>query len=474
MKHRLIVSALVSLLLAPSLGLWTGCVPEASPVPPRSTGGASGGQAGAGGSKTGAGGRDPGAGGQAGSAGADGRGGNVTPPPLVEPRLDGGGPELPEPARDGGPMTAGRDATTEGGGDVPPPPACPIGVGEAMPNGPMPDVLSVAVTNDTGQPLVKGQRASMRFGIRHGGASGRLVTLSAFIDSQRFSDYVNVPFAKQTVALCPGMNEVALEGGPFFTDPTRGKSWALGRGAYTVSSVTIEGVGDMPAVDNQFEGAAFSVGRSNAIFVPVLSDPQYLAMIQGFTGTPESYVAAVYGHATQVFTPSTADPDGPGTFQTFPNFDAMMNTRHVFKHFTGTVATADRADGLAWCRNATAAVRQALGLASAWPNAGGTQAALHGFDYAVTMAPNLAGGWACSTLNVQVSGFLNRDAPRQQLILIHESAHVFGAPHCDNVGNGSGGSLQGFVMCAGEKHARYPGAFVYHATSRALMNNRWD
>lgn len=57
---------------------------------------------------------------------------------------------------------------------------------------------------------------------------------------------------------------------------------------------------------------------------------------------------------------------------------------------------------------------------------------------------------------------------------MHETGHVFGAPHCDDVGDGSGGPLQGFVMCSGEKHARYPSQFVWHSTSRASMSAHWD
>jgi hypothetical protein len=67
-----------------------------------------------------------------------------------------------------------------------------------------------------------------------------------------------------------------------------------------------------------------------------------------------------------------------------------------------------------------------------------------------------------------------RDIDRQQVIAVHESGHIFGAPHCDDVGNGSGGALQGYVMCAGEKHARYPGQFVWHSTSTAVMKPHWD
>jgi hypothetical protein len=98
----------------------------------------------------------------------------------------------------------------------------------------------------------------------------------------------------------------------------------------------------------------------------------------------------------------------------------------------------------------------------------------HGFDFALGLTPDMGGGVTCGWLDVQVGSFINRDADRQEIVLIHETGHMFGAPHCDDVGNGSGGSLQGYVMCSGEKHANYPGQFVWHSTSRAAMGNHWD
>ncbi|HEX5658776.1 MAG TPA: hypothetical protein VFX59_16365, partial [Polyangiales bacterium] len=91
----------------------------------------------------------------------------------------------------------------------------------------------------------------------------------------------------------------------------------------------------------------------------------------------------------------------------------------------------------------------------------------------IALTPDLAGGVACGWIDVQVSGFINRDLDRQQVIAVHETGHLFGAPHCDDVGNGSGGSLQGYVMCSGEKHEHYPEQFVWHSTSIAKMSSHW-
>jgi hypothetical protein len=112
-------------------------------------------------------------------------------------------------------------------------------------------------------------------------------------------------------------------------------------------------------------------------------------------------------------------------------------------------------------------------LQTGWTSAG-TVPAQHGFDLALGLTPDMGGGVNCGWLDVSVGSFIDRDADRQEIVLVHETGHMFGAPHCDDVGDGEGGPLQGYVMCSGEKHANYPEQFVWHSTSRAAMMNHWD
>jgi hypothetical protein len=260
---------------------------------------------------------------------------------------------------------------------------------------------------------------------------------------------------------------------PVLSDDARGKHYALGRGDYVVSGVSVASTGAAPVTDRAFTGGAFTVGASTAVLVPVLYDQRYFSQITGFTGTPAEYMAQAYSRPNQVFTPSSAaDPDGAGRYREFPmGFDEMMNVRHLFRLFPGY---APRADTLtAWCESAGAYARTALGLTAVWTGQG-TRPDHHGFDYLIGLTPDMGGGVACGWLDIQVSSFINRDIDRQQVIAVHESGHIFGAPHCDDVGDGSGGGLQGYVMCAGEKHPRYPGQFVWHSTSTAVMRPHWD
>ncbi|HSC85939.1 MAG TPA: hypothetical protein VLC09_01660, partial [Polyangiaceae bacterium] len=128
-----------------------------------------------------------------------------------------------------------------------------------------------------------------------------------------------------------------------------------------------------------------------------------------------------------------------------------------------------------WCEDAAAYAQSSLGMAATWGSANqATQTDRHGFDYAMALHGGFGGGVACGWLDVQVSGLIGNDLDRQQIVAVHETAHIFGAPHCDDVGNGSGGPLQGYVMCSGEKHADYPGYFVFHSTSRTAMSSKWD
>jgi hypothetical protein len=336
------------------------------------------------------------------------------------------------------------------------------------------DVVTIAVgTAHPGAPT-KGDAIQLALTIENRGTGVAHARITPRLDSQRFSDYTGVPVGTKEVTLCPGTTKVVIEGGPFLTNPDNGKRYALGSGGYTVSSVQIEIDGQPTVSDRQYLGATFNVGTSNALLVPVVYDPRYLSQITGNTSTsPEAYLEAAFARPNEVFTPSGSDPDGAGTYQSFSRgFDQMMNVRHLFHAFPSTVS---QPVGAGWCEGAADAAKIALNMASAWnTQPAETRPERHGFDYLLALTPDLAGGVACSWLDVQVSGLINRDYDRQQIVAVHETGHLFGAPHCDDVGDGAGGPLQGYVMCSGEKHPRYPAQFVWHATSRNQMKPHWD
>lgn len=370
---------------------------------------------------------------------------------------------------------AGHDAPSSDLGDA---------VAEALPNTCAPgaapisaDVVSIEAGSGGpgGGPAVKGDPLKLRLVIRNDGADARMATITAFIDSRRFADFAAVPVAAVDVVLCPGRNEVVVNAGPFLTDEARKKQYALGRGDYVVSSVDIEVPGQTRIVDRDFAGASFTVAASKALLVPIFYDARYFSQTPGFAGTPESFLAAAFQHPTEIFAPATADPDGPGSFQAFTGgFDQLMNVRHVFRPFAGYAVTGTPASAQAWCENAAAHALGALGLTDDWDRSG-TNGNHHGFDYLIALTPSLNDSpRVCAALGVAVVGQPIRNLERQRLSLLEAAGQLFGAGRCEGVGNGSGGALQGFVMCAGERHAHYPAQFVWHATSVAQMRTVWD
>jgi hypothetical protein len=149
----------------------------------------------------------------------------------------------------------------------------------------------------------------------------------------------------------------------------------------------------------------------------------------------------------------------------------MLGVRQLFRTFPGFPGENVTEQG--WCEDVGAYAAQVLGMQTGWTIAG-TDPSHHGFDFAMGLTPDMGGGVNCGWLDVSVGSFIDRDVDRQEVVLVHETGHMFGAPHCDDVGDGEGGPLQGYVMCSGEKHANYPRQFVWHSTSRAAMSNHWD
>lgn len=336
------------------------------------------------------------------------------------------------------------------------------------------DVVSVSARGPDGKAPRKGDVLSLTLVIENRGAGGT-VELTPLLTSQRFSDYVAVPLAKQSVALCPGRSEVVISGGPFLASEDNKKQFALGSGGYRVASIRSRQTGQGATSDTTYDGATFTIETSNALLVPVVYDQRYLQQLQGNTSsTPEAYLKHAFTRPNEIFTPSGSDPDGAGNYQRFNGgFDEMMNVRHLFRAFPGFPGESTTAEG--WCEDAAAYGKQVLGMQAEWNGQPSqTRPERHGFDYLIALQPDMGGGVACGWLDVQVSSFINRDLDRQQVIAVHETGHIFGAPHCDDVGNGSGGSLQGYVMCSGEKHAHYPQAFVWHSTSRTQMRSHWN
>ncbi|HVK75329.1 MAG TPA: hypothetical protein VM734_18495 [Kofleriaceae bacterium] len=346
----------------------------------------------------------------------------------------------------------------------------PAEVDAAPPAGPpAPDVVAIAVAGDGDGPPAKGTPARVTLTVRNDGDGAGTVRLTPLVTSARFTDFTDVPLGTVEVALAPGTTaDAVVSAGPFLTGDD-GARYALGRGDYTITGVRVERDGAEPARDTTFTGGAFGVVASDVVFNVVLYDPAYFTAI-GWTDAPEAYVGAAFTRAAELFTPSSPGSN-QGTYRPLAGgFDELMGVEQQSLVLSG-LAASEAAGG--FCEQVGAQARTSLGLERDWDIDEGqptlTDVDHHGFDILIGLTPAMGGGAACGWLGVQVSGLFDFDLSleRSQIILVHESGHLFGAPHCD--------PLQGYVMCAGERHDHYRdgGVFVWHQVSRDAMANRW-
>jgi hypothetical protein len=346
-----------------------------------------------------------------------------------------------------------------GGGDPPgeeePPPVDAAELGPATA-----DVVSVSVTGPSGAAAKKGAPLHVAITVENRGRAGS-VRLSPAVTSARFADFTGVPLGTVELALAPAaMTTATLEVGSFLSDA--GGRYALGRGDYRIDAIGVALDGAAATTDEDFTGAAFTIAPSNAIFAATLYDQAYFTAI-GWTDTPDAYMRSAFTRASELYDGTTYQAHAGG-------FDQMMDVDQQFLVVPG-LAASNGAGG--FCEQVGAYARTALGLTRDWDadesQPSHTDVAHHGFDYLIGLTPAMGGGAACGWLGVQVSGVFNFDLSleRSQIILVHESGHIFGAPHCD--------PMQGYVMCAGEQHAHYRDdkIFVWHQASRDVMRNLW-
>lgn len=375
----------------------------------------------------------------------------------------GGAPSLPETT--GGAASGGQE-TGAGGTTIAEPDPC-----EAREGSLVAELVSLTVSNAAGGEPRKGEGLVFEITLRNVGEGVGDISVMPRLKSHRFSDYDDVPAGTASGTLCEGESVFTLEVGPFLDDEERGKHYALGSGDYTVTGLELSGQQERVPSD-----VDFNIATSGALLVPVIYAANYFDGVNGLsTDGVGDYLAQAFTRPAQIFTPdSMNDPDGPGRFEEFPGgFDEMMGVEHHFRLFSGFPGESTTSDG--WCEDATYFGQESLGLAQAWTTQQQvTRPERHGFDYLLALHPGLGGGVACSWIDVQVSGRIGSDVHRQQIVAVHETAHVFGAPHCDDLGNGSGQNLQNYVMCSGEKHANYPEKFVFHSESRRKMSSRWN
>ncbi|KAJ9465499.1 hypothetical protein DIPPA_00712 [Diplonema papillatum] len=327
-----------------------------------------------------------------------------------------------------------------------------------------PDVTSVSVTDMNGKPPRKGQDLRVTMRLSNSASQSGMVKVTPYLTSSRFNDYANVQLTAKYVSIGAGATiDVSVKVDTFILDGSTKKRFAVGRGNYEINRVVVESARGNTASDSTFTGKSFTVSASNAVLPIVLFDAGYLSGITGgYSKKPSTYIKEVFTRPSEVYHPSTSTYDSHAR-----GFDQMMDVQHLSSPVPGLSINTESGT----CEQATAYATTVLGLATDWKGNVGTNLNHHGFDYIISMSPDQGGGVACGWINVQVSGYINRDLNRQQIILAHESGHLFGSPHCDLTAPSSQ-----YVMCSGERHPHYINdeIFVWFDGSRNLMSNRFD
>lgn len=318
------------------------------------------------------------------------------------------------------------------------------------------DVTQVSVSNTNNGTPRKGDQLYFDIVVRNTGTSDDTRTITPIISSRRFRDYnrASVGSAEITVRAGAALT-VRFPVGPFFFDGAKRKHYALGRGDYTIDAIKIN-----DQEDSDFRGKDFNIAGSNAILVPVMYQRDYLSR-QNYSGNIQQYLTSAFSRRAELFDNgrTTAYPGGT---------DQMLNIRHLF--YTIPVGGLSANGGVGICEKATEFAGRELGLGRNWSGPVGTQLDNHGFDYLMGLTPDWSGGVACGWINVQVTGLFTFDLSleRSQILVVHETGHILGAPHCD--------PLQGYVMCAGEKNQKYRdnGIYVFNIVSKNRMSNRFN
>ena len=321
------------------------------------------------------------------------------------------------------------------------------------------DLTAVKVTNASGDAPVKGDEITITMTVKNTGSSSGTVAISPKLSSSRFGDYHNVALDAAEGTLQAGETaQLTLTVGPFFKDAIKEKHYALGSGEYFFEAFDLNGTDD-----KEFEGRIFQVATSNRVLVPVIYDPTYFSKVN-YNGSMKTYLEQAFTRKIELY--------NEGNYTEFEGgLDEMMDIEHLFYTIpTGNVSAYDAEGGL--CEKAIALGGDALGLTKDWEGPVGTQGNNHGFDYLMAITPDSFGGVACGWIDVQVTGVFDFDLSidRSQILIIHETSHLLGSPHCDQY------DVEGYVMCGGEKHRKYidHGIFVYYQRSRDMMSNKFD
>ncbi len=327
-------------------------------------------------------------------------------------------------------------------------------------------LVSVDVKNDKNGIPLKGDNVFINLSLKNVGGKAGTLKVTPYLTSKRFTDFTNVKLPTVDIALKGAEAKVApIKIENFFQDLGGSKKeYALNRGEYSLA-FEIEGEGIAKKRIADLKGKDFLIDKSNVVFTAVYWHQSYFDKVK-YTGGVQKWMEETFSRKGEI-------NDGNRTTKSFAKgFDEMMGIRTVFKTFEGFRLDRNKDfSGVGILNQVEDYSKERLGLKDRFKGTdcnSFTHKDNHGFDMQIGLSNDGFGGlaWVCG--NTQASGIFDADTSkgRAQMILIHETGHNFGAPHCD--------PIQGFIMCSGEKHANYlrDGSFVWHQVSIDAMKKR--
>ena len=334
------------------------------------------------------------------------------------------------------------------------------------------DVVAVTVTNEDAVPPTKGDAIRLEIVVRNTGTTGGAVRFEPLITSERFDDFQDVSLGTVEVPACPGETVVQVTAGPFLADRRSGKQYALGRGEYRISAITVTPKGRETLLDTRFEGSRFTIAPGKAVFVAAVYEEDYFISFGGGVQSAEAYLEGIWQRPAAVFTPP-ADGVGEGETVEHPaGFEGVSGARLMVNAFAGFPGATVTDEG--HCEDAAAYAASSLGLEGSWEGSG-TQVEHHGYDYLIGMTQDFPGTVVvCPWLDVQVVRAVPGDRVASETMVMIGTGMLFQSPFCYDLGDGAGGPLLGFVMCQPEANPRHPDVFVWHASSVAALRNQWQ
>lgn len=302
--------------------------------------------------------------------------------------------------------------------------------------------------------IEKGLKFAIYFTLVNNGSVDGEVKFTPTLTSNVFAEFDNVSLGTQNVKIPAGKSvKIFFDVPVFLQDPATQENFAIGAGRYEVRSTF-----EFGKEKRQGKTWFFYVGDSNAVLTLVLYEKNYFQSGDAVGANPEAWMKETFTRKSSLYDPATKQKKVYAG-----GFDEMMNIRHMFK--MAEISLADLPPNTQRPDQVKLLATKWLGKSSFWNNAI-TRENRHGYDYAIGLFNAGFGGVQIGKVTAVSNGIPgDRSKGRMQILIAHESGHLFGAPHCN--------PEDGYVMCSGEHNAAYKTdkEFVWHKSSFDRMRN---